>query len=204
MPLRFYICDIVHNPAGGIFGLGESHAAFIDVLPGRMCSVVHDMRSAAQTTGKMLVRSDVDDADHTIASADVRILPLPFESATGASLSLTGTLAGIPVSLRNRLFADLEANHIPMDNVVDASTVKQVIARIVRRMRLRRILGADDLTEGLNTSMGAIAIARQGNMGAKLQARGLDVAGITVQTSVRQALILMINQSNDSLNSEYD
>lgn len=102
MALRIYICDVVHDPVGGLLGLGQVRAAIHDVLPGRGYSVIEDMRAVLPaTTGKLIVSADVSDADHAVAAADARIQPLPMENASGASIGMNGVLSSIPTARRS-------------------------------------------------------------------------------------------------------
>ena len=205
MPLRIYICDIVHDPLGGALGLGQSRAAFHDILPGRRYNVVEDLRAVLPaTTGKLLVSADVTDADHAIAIADARIQRLPFETATGNSIGMLGTLADIPAARRAALLIALENHHIPADDIDVTWTVKRVLARAVRRLRLRRILAADDLATSLDTLVSALPLVTRQAINTKLTALEFNTAGLGGANTVRSALKALVAQANAALASEYD
>jgi hypothetical protein len=205
MPVRIYLCEIVHNPTGGMLGLGQSRAAFHDALPGRQYTVIEDLRAVLPaTTGKLLVAADVTDADHALAIADVRIQRLPFETAAGNSIGVLGTLADIPGAKRTALLSAMENLHIPTDDIDTTWTVKRVLARAVRRLRLRRILSADDLATGLDTLVSALPLATRQAINTKLTALGFNTAGLGGTNTVRSALKALVAQANAALVSEYD
>ena len=207
MPLRIYICDIVHDPLGGMLGLGQSRAAFHDVLSGRGYSTIEDMRGIIPSTvGKLLVRADdISDADHAVAKADARIVALPFEDASGASIGLEGLLGGIPLAKRTALISALENHHVPVGDALATWSVRKVLNRMVRRFRLRRKLGGDDLAEGLDTLLSAIPAARRTVIRDKLIAQGFNTVGLVGTLTIRQAIFYLVEQSTVSgLASEYD
>lgn len=207
MPLRIYICDIIHDPLGGVLGLGQSRAAIEDVLPGVTYSVIEDMRTVVPSSvGKLLVRTDyISDVDHAVAKADARIVALPFEDASGASIGLEGFLGDIPLVKRTVLIDALENHHVPVGDALATWSVRKVLNRMVRRLRLRRKLGGDDLSEGLDTLLSAISAARRTTIRDKLIAQGFNTVGLVSTLSVRQAIFYLVEQSTGkSLASEYD
>lgn len=190
MALRLYFTQFV--------GTGTRQDPFRsviqDLVPVKL-SAVDGRVNATLVTGWALVKVDATPAQHTILTADARVVYLPLEDATGRVVDMSETLGTVSAANRTTIRTRLEARHIPDDGITLSDTVGSVLRRIVRRFLVRQILGADDLSEGLDTLVSAIPVAKRQAIRTKLLAHGIDFDGVLLTDTVREAIRKIVVQN---------
>jgi len=188
---RWYLCEII--------GDGSDEDSFrpasADVAPGANWGAVDGRADATIGGGWMVVRVDVDAAQHAALGADARIQYIPLEeNGTGRVLDLDDRITLIRGSVRSQIAAELEARHIPTDDFDATTTVRQLLRRVMRRALLRQLLGGDDYIGLLDSTVGDIAAAKRQRVATRLESLGYDLTGITLATTVRAALRMLAAQ----------
>lgn len=199
MAVRYYVSDIV----GSGTAADPFHPALKDVVSVNWsgCDLRADDSSAG---GKMLVWCDTTTVQHTLLTADVRITYLPFEDLIGMVLGIASTLGDVSAANRTLIASRLGALSIPMQDLLTTDLLKKVIARIVRRVRIRRALDLEDFTEGLDTLVSDIPSERLAAIAARLQVRGYDSSVVIGTDTIRQALVKLAVQDVPWQTNEFD
>lgn len=157
-----------------------------------------DGRSSPTGSGvgqEMFCVADVTPAQHAALIADVRITYLPIEDAGGQVVPFTEPVSAISAANRTTIRTLLANRHIPDDGIQLSDPIRATLRRIALRFILRDILRADDLTEGLDTLVSAIPLAKRQAIRAKLVARDIDFDGVLGSDTIRQALVKIVSQN---------
>lgn len=203
---RWYFTDLVGT---GLMIVDPYRSAITAILPGRNYRVIEDARSVlpiavGPATGRVFVEAkNLVGPDHDLMVADSRVTYIPLRRANDTPLQLGETLSLMSAPDRATLTTVLEAQHIPTHDFTNSTTCQDVLRRIVRRLRIRRRLGADDIIEGLDTTVGLITVLRSNAITSKLTSDGFSFDGITTATTIRSALVTLQNQNNQYLFSEF-
>lgn len=203
---RWYFTDLVGT---GLMIVDPYRSAITAILPGRNYRVIEDARSVlpiavGPATGRVFVEAKNQvGPDHDLMVADSRVTYIPLRRADDTPLQLGETLSLMSAPDRATLTTVLEAQHIPTHDFTNSTTCQDVLRQIVRRLRIRRRLGADDVIEGLDTTVGQITVLRSNAITSKLTADGFSFDGITTATTIRSALVTLQNQNNQYLVSEF-
>jgi hypothetical protein len=193
MPERFYLADVI-----GSGTLADPWRPAVDtIVAGVVWRTLAELRAVDASGGRIAVWCpDVSDANHATLAADVRVTVVPFENAQGDALSIaTATIGDVPAAKRAAIATRLDVAHVPTDDLALADPLRKVLARVVRRSILRRILGADDFSEGLDTLVSAVAGPRRNTVAAILAAKGFDTSVIIGSDTIRQALRKLMAQA---------
>jgi len=182
MPVRYYLADRI--------GTGT----LADPRRPRIASGVN-YGGANIGAGKVWVEADVSPAQHTAMLAVAGVIYLPFEDAGGAIVPLDSPLSNVSSANRTLIRDRCAAAHIPDDGITLASPCRAVVRRILLRLILRQVLGPDDLTEGLDTLVSAIPLAKRQAIRAKLVAHGIDFDGVLGTDTIREAIRKIVVQN---------
>lgn len=180
--IRFYVCTII--------GSGTGADQFRPALAGVVSGISADDGRADDTQpgGWMIVWVDVTDAQHDTLAATAGVTWIPFETTGGTPLGPGDAIGLIDPTRRSQIRTALENRHIPTDDLTLADPIRKVIARIVRRIRIRRALTNADWFEGLDTLVSAIPNNRRNTIATRLQTAGYDTSVILGTDTIRQAL----------------
>ncbi len=192
MAERFYLADVV-----GSGTLADPwRPAVADIVGSVVWRTLAELRAVDGPGGRIAVWCpDVSDADHATLAADGRITYVPFEDANGAVLNvLAATIGDVSAANRTAIGTRLDAAGIPTADFTLADLLRKVLARVVRRSRVRRILGVNDFTEGLDTLVSAMTALRRNTIAAILDAIGFDTSVIHPTDTIRQALQKLLVQ----------
>lgn len=195
MPLRAYFSQVVAPQAGNL--VTNSYRPALMVLVPSVSWQGVDGRTSPTGSGvgqEYFCIADVTPAQHTTLVADARITYLPIENA-GVLVSWDGPISSIGAANRTTIRTRCEARHIPDDGIRGTDTILSLIRRITVRFLLRDILRGDDLTEGLDTLISAIPVARRQAIRAKLVARGIDFDGVLGTDTIREAIRKIVTQN---------
>lgn len=193
MALRVYIALTVAPNGTGVKTATYRSALFDLIRP--LWSDGTDGRVAQNGAGAWLLIVDVTPAQHTTLIADPRVTYLPFERADSSLVHRTDLWTEVSAANRTAIGNALEANHIPTQAVPANATCGQVVRWIRRRFMLRNvILKLDDWTEGLDTLVSAIPLAKRQRMASALEARGIDTSVIRGADTIRQAIRKVLAQ----------
>lgn len=164
--------------------------------------------------GWFLVVTDVTDAQHATLVADARVEWIPFATAQGAALPLSATIGDMSAANRNAARSLLESHHIPLADLGLATVLRHVIARIVRRKRIRqslklryanwRIFDSQDFTESLSALISSIPTAKRNAISDRLQVCGYDPSVIIPTDTIAQALQKLAAQNVAPNSNAYD
>lgn len=195
---RFYFAQVI-GTGTGTDTFRPALADLADVVWG-----ADDLRvtTTVATGGWMIVWADVTDAQHATINADARVVYLPIEDAAGVPLTPDHLVGEVDATRRQQIQTRLEARHVPMTGITLVDPIRRVIARIIRRIRIRRVLGSDDFAEGLDTLVSAIPNARRNRIMNALTARGFTPP-LTTDT-IREALRKLIVQDVPLLRNGWD
>jgi hypothetical protein len=186
--IRFYLSDFVdRGPPLGFCPAVSLVARNWAIVDGRVNPVL--------AAGRCMVEADVTPAQHTSIIADARNTYLPFEDATGRVLLPGEPLSAISAANRTLIRSRMEAQHVPDDGIQGTDTVRSLVRRIARRFLLRQLLGADDLTEGLDTLISAIPALRRQAIRTNLLAGGVDFDTVVGTDTIRQAIRKLVQQN---------
>jgi hypothetical protein len=182
MPIRHYFSQLAGD------GLTPDTAwkpIILTLVPGIKVNIYEGRVNPAIAAGWSLVEAEVTNAEHNIIRADIRVLPLPFEEAgTGRILGMDESVDLLAQIDRDRIMNRCEQVGVYMNDIA-GKTKKQVLRRIVKRLLLRAVLRIDDLSEGLDTTWGAIPAARRTIIRDKLRAVDVDTAIINGPDTMR-------------------
>lgn len=189
MPLRCYLADVI-----GTGTLADMwRPATQDIAPG--AGWHHCDFRPGDGAGRMLAYRDVTDAEHATLAADPRVTVIPLEDAGGAALNLqTATIGDIPAAKRATLSNRLDAASIPTADFTLTTPLRVAIRRIIRRGLLRQVLGGNDFTEALNTTISSIPLNKRNAISEALTARGFNMSVVQGSDTVRQALQKILAQ----------
>lgn len=163
--IRFYVCDII--------GTGTDADPFRPALHGVVDYGADDGRlDRTQAGGWMIVWCDVTDAEHATLITDSRVRWIPFEDSLGAPLGPDALIGELSVARRSAIRTALENHHIPTNDLTLTDPLRKVVARIVRRIRIRRALRDADWFEGLDTLISDIPANRRNTIRNRLDAAG--------------------------------
>jgi len=192
--LRFYFSQIVGS--GATEDGFRAAAADVLVASGEPVNYgVDDLRvDETNAAGWMIVWADVSATQHALLVADARVSYMPFEDALGNPLGPNDLVGLIPEATRDVIRARLESRHVPMDGIVLTDPIRRVVARIIRRVRIRRALRADDISEGLDLQIRDIPSAKRSRISSALLAAGYDSTAYSNTTTIREALRRLIVQ----------
>lgn len=201
---RFYLSEII--------GAGTTDSPFrpalrdvLEAFGGLVRWGADDFRTDQTVlAGSMICWADVIDAQHTAMIADSRITYVPFENAAGIALSVGDTIGDVPATLRSAIQSRLEAQHVPTDDLTLSTPLRQVVARVIRRIRIRRALNGDDFVEGLDTLVSAMSVARRNAINTKLSTKGFDTSVILGTDTVRAAIRKLAVQAIAWLKNGWD
>lgn len=174
------------------------------ILPSEEASVRMrwwDGRPNGNTTlGTFLVAFNGTDAEHALLVADPRVTYLPIEDALGNPLSLADPIGDIPLAKRNVISAACEVHHVPLAGLKGSDPIRFLVRRIRIRFLMRDILRSLDLTEGLDTLISAIPVARRQAITARLTESGFSSrdAGVLGSDTVQEAIVKMILEREES------
>lgn len=194
MAIRFYLCDVL--------GTGSSpsdafHAAVIGLLSPEPDWHIHDCRvDDTQAAGKMLAWADVTSAQHSILVGGTGVTYVPFEDDAGNPLTRNDPIGSINSTKRTQIQNFMENNHVPMQGLTLTDSIYTLLRRFFARCRIRQYLKANDYTELLDAKVSSIPAAKRQAITTELEARGFDLTGIGGQTTIREALRLLIIQDN--------
>lgn len=191
MAERFYLADNI-----GTGTIGDPWRPAVADVVGLVWRTLAELRAIDASGGRIAVWCpDISDADHAALAADSRVTVVPFENAQDEALNVrTATIGDVPAAKRTQIATRLDAAGIPTADLTLSDRLLKVLARVVRRSLLRRILGTDDFTEGLDTLVSAIAAGRRATIAGILAARGFDTSVIIGTDTVRQALQKLLAQ----------
>lgn len=202
MPRRFYLADVI-----GSGTLADPwRPAVTDIVAGVVWGTLAELRAVDGVAGRIAVECpDVPDANHATLAADSRITVVPFENAQGDALDvLTATIGDVSAAKRALIAARLDAVHIPTDDFTLQTPIRRVLARSIRRSVVRRLLGANDFIEGLDTLVSAIAAGRRNAIAAILAAKGFNTDVILGTDTIRVALQKLCAQQLALFKSRWD
>jgi len=123
-----------------------------------------------------LLAADVTPAQHTalVANADVSAFPVDLDSTPGANLATVQSA--------------LETRNLPADDVT-ANTPYRIILRWI--IAIFSITTAQPLFTGgvtMDTTLGALTAQQRAELQANAQSAGYSTTGLTLQSTIRQAL----------------
>lgn len=203
MAIRAYFVQVV--PPSGTSPITNSYRpADMLVIPGLRSELSIDGRSVMTGSGagqEFFRLLDVTPAQHALLVADARITYLPTETAGGLLVGLAEPLSAISAANRTLVRQALEARHIPDDGLSASDPLRALYLRIARRLLVRDILRTDDLSEGLDTLVSAIPVARRQAIRAKLVAQELDFDTVQGSDTVREAIRKVVTQNAGALRS---
>lgn len=151
--------------------------------------VIAGFSTASAPGGSFWVLADTDAPQHAATATIAGVNYLDFAEAP-----LTAALSSIPSAKLAAARTLLDSLLVPTDDLTGANTVRDVLRRLKHRGSLANVLGSDDFADSLDTLVSAIPPATRQRINIKLQARGLDTGGIGAQTTIRQALHLLVAQ----------
>lgn len=186
--IRYYLSDVQSAPFLGF------HPVLHGLVPTVRWSAVDGRANPTLAAGKMLVRADVTQAQHNTLVADARITFLPFLRADGTDVPLSAPLSDVSLANRNTLTSIADSFNVPIQGL-GGGTVGQALRRFMRRFLIRQILRANDFTEGLDTLVSAIPLAKRQAIASALQARGFDTSVIVGSDTVREAIRKLLEQN---------
>ena len=196
MTWRAYFSQVVAPTPGN--PVSDSYRpAIMVIVPGLAWKGV-DGRTSPTASGvgqEMFCVADVTPAQHATLIADARITYLPIEGSGGVVLPFTDPVSNITAANRTTIRTLLANRHIPDDGIQLNDLIRATLRRIALRFVLREILRADDLTEGLDTLVSAIAAVRRQAIRAKLVARGIDFDTVVGTDTVREAIVKLVSQN---------
>jgi hypothetical protein len=203
MATRFYICDTIGT------GTDEDsyRPAFADTIS--VPWAADDLRDDSTTSGKLIVWADVTDEQHTIINAVPGVTYLPLES-NGVPLDLNSPISQL--SNLSQLRTALENRHIPTSDLTLEDPIKKVIARIIRRIRVKRalqrrvnnVLDNADFAEGLDTTISQVPAQRRQKINTWLQEKGFDTSVLKASDTIREALQKLAVQDIKTLKNNWD
>lgn len=180
--IRFYLSDVATAPFLGFYPVLHS------IVPGVRWSACDGRPSSSATLGKMLVMADVTNVQHAALLADARITYFPFERADGSVVGRTELIGEVSLANRTALRAIADAHHVPLQGITLQHTVNEALGLFRRRYLIRQILRANDFSEGLDTLVSAVPLAKRQAIAAALQAQGFDTSVIVGSDTVREAI----------------
>lgn len=158
-----------------------------------------------QQAGWMVCWVDASDDQHAAIDAVPGVITIPFKDTAGFYLTPDDLIGSVDPAQRTAIRTYLEDHHIPTDDLTLTDPIRKVIARVVRRIRIRRALqdldfetgvlrSSLDFTEMLDTLISAIPQARRQAIVARLQGWGYATSGLTLTMTVRQGLQYLASQ----------
>lgn len=198
MALRCYLADLVpcEAPRPGAIAYWPVVRELVPTLRWHRL----DARRDASKPGRMLVWADVTNAQHATVAADARVTVLPFDGADGRPLPwATGTVGDLSAANRAALRDRLEALHIPLHGLTLDTPIRAVLQRVRRVLLIRSVLRSDDFSEGLETLVSTIPLAKRQRIATRLQAWGFDTTDIRGTDTIREALRRLAAQHSVSL-----
>lgn len=194
MAIRYYLCDVLGS---GTSPEDAFHAAAVGVLTPEPDWRIHDCRvDDTVAAGKMLAWADVTDSQHTLVNAASGVTYVPFEDDAGNPLTRNDPIGSIAAAKRTQIQNFMENNHVPMQGLTLTDEIYVLLRRFFSRCRIRQYLRANDHTELLDNKVSSIPAAKRQAITTELEARGFDLTGIGGQTTIREALRLLIIQDN--------
>lgn len=205
---RYYFSDVIGT---GQLVVDPYRASVSAVLPSRAFYCVHDTRNVlpivtGPASGQLFVCATLTGEEHEnlIRNASVQYVKM-INSTTGAVLGLNDTVGLMSTADQSALTTVLESKHIPQNDRTTGWTIKQVIQRIVRRMRVRQACSSDDLNNHtLDATTGNVTLAQSTALQVKLPAAGYSLAAFSVAIPVRTGLIDLCSQEIPRNQSSYD
>lgn len=191
--VRYYLTTLaVHAPSGYVC----PPPVFVAVVPGpsgqRYRAV--DLRpDPALLAGEWLVECDPTPAEHAAILATAGVTYLPFEDATGTTVTAL-TLGDVSPANRATLNTIADARHIPAGDFTLADSCRRVVRRFIRRALLRQVLGANDWTEVLTSLVSAMSAPKRNAINATLTALGFDTSVVNGSDTIRQAMRKLVSQ----------
>lgn len=181
MALRFYFSQVT--------GTGTDANPYKPAIPDGITWGADDLRAnGTLSSGWMIVWADTDATQHAALVADARIAYLPIEDTAGNPLSPDDPISAIDATKRAQIVTRLEARHVSFAGLSLSDPIRRAIARIIRRIRQMRAMGADNWTESLDVTVGSIQSARRTRVRNALIARGFDMTPVLNADTLREAL----------------
>jgi len=192
--MRFYISQTIYTDidGDGDFAFRPAVANYV----GNRRNV--DMRIDKTAHGKMFVECSPTAQQHIDMQADPLITYVPIEGAGGVELTLDSTLSEIPTAKRNTLRIALENRQVPLDDLTNQSTVRDLLKRIILRLHIRSILKGIDIEDGLDLDIGA---TKRDIIKAKFESLG--ITGVT-KTIARELIKEIHGINHKVLRTHYD
>jgi hypothetical protein len=190
MTMRFYLVPVVSSTTAG--GTSRSPEYFGDMdVPLAPLAGLEGLTFSCRDLGDepyMMVGADVTPAQHTLldTQVDVQAIPLNLDSTVGA-VALT--------QIQN----SLENANIPGTWITTDHTYREVVRFVLNNCSLlqRFQLSGIRLFAGaatLDTTLGQIPVATRNQLQDSAQSFGLSTQGIVGSTTIRDALIILVNQ----------
>lgn len=181
MPLRLYFVTIS--------GTGTAADAFRPVARLGVQRDACDARANPGTaSGEMALVLNTDATEHASMLATVGVTYPPFEDALGVAL-LPGQATGdVSAANRTTITTQFDARHIPIQDLVGSDPIRKAWRRAFVRFLCRQLLGPDDWTEGFDTLVSAIPVAKRTAIRDKLTAAGYDMSTIAGSDTIREAI----------------
>ena len=133
--------------------------------------------------------------EHTALLADGLVVYLPLEDGVGDVVPLDNVITEVTTANRAIVTGYLEDRHIPTDGITGATTVREALKLIFKRIRIReRLLYVDFVTMLFTATVGDIPALKRKALKRRLTNEGIDVSGLTNTTTIKDALLLLLPQ----------
>jgi len=152
-----------------------------------------EMRTDATTSGKVLVYGNVTDAQYIEIKKIIGLVDFTLIDLANVPLNPTDLIS----LAANYLTSSLTANSycFPTSDLSGTNFVNDYYQRLIRRGKLRDLLGKDDLIALTDTASGMKLSAIQ----TKLGAIGVDITKIKSTTTADQMIIESLKSTNQVL-----
>lgn len=123
-----------------------------------------------------LLALDVTPAQHAamIANADVSAFPTDLDSVTGANLATVQ--------------AALESRNLPADDVTANTSYRLILRWIIAIFSITTTAPLFSATVTMDTTLGELTATQRAELKAAAESAGYSTAGLTLQSTIRQAL----------------
>jgi len=165
--------------------LNDTQASKKDFLDGREFPEIED--------GWFFVWTDNTDLEHAAALLEADITYLPTEGGSGL-VDLDSSVSQITAANKAAILAEIESKGIPTDGITGATTIREAMRTIIKRIRLMEQLRYVDLGD-LTGTVGDMQTLKKKAMRRRLINMGFDLTNITNATTVRAALNNLIDQN---------
>lgn len=193
MAIRYYLCNVVGD--GSIDN--PFRAAVLGLLTPDSGWRIHDCRvDSTQAAGEMLAWADLTPEQHAVVNAAAGVVYVPFENSSNVPLTINDPIGEIASAKRTQIQTAMESRHIPMQGLQLTDPIYTLLRRFFSRCRIRQYLKEHDYTELLNNTVSSIPAAKRQQIVTKLESLGFDFVGIGGNTTIREALRLLIIQDN--------